>query len=70
MENTQSHQINTITNDKIPQDSIPNESKLIGEVYLLVLINQTGLGYVRRDNGVKTEEEQGLIEFKIVKNDK
>lgn len=27
------------------------------------LKGETGLGYVKRDNGVKTEEEQGLIEF-------
>eukprot|EP00349_Pseudokeronopsis_sp_Brazil_P007961 CAMPEP_0202961246 /NCGR_PEP_ID=MMETSP1396-20130829/5299_1 /ASSEMBLY_ACC=CAM_ASM_000872 /TAXON_ID= /ORGANISM="Pseudokeronopsis sp., Strain Brazil" /LENGTH=53 /DNA_ID=CAMNT_0049680923 /DNA_START=20 /DNA_END=181 /DNA_ORIENTATION=+ len=37
------------------------ESKLVGE---------TGLGYIKRDNGVKGEEEMGLIEFIVVKNDK
>lgn len=34
------------------------------------IIAQTGLGYINRDKGVKTEEEQGLIEFIVVKNDK
>jgi len=28
------------------------------------------LGYIKRDNGVKGEEEIGLIEFIVVKNDK
>ena len=39
METTQPHQINTITNEKIPQDPIPNESKLIGEVFSFYINN-------------------------------
>lgn len=31
---------------------------------------QAGLGFVKRDQCVKNEEEQGLLEFIVVKNDK
>jgi len=30
----------------------------------------TGLGFATRDSGVKTEEQQGLIEFTVLRNDK
>ncbi|TNV79552.1 hypothetical protein FGO68_gene3569 [Halteria grandinella] len=31
---------------------------------------ESGLGFVKRDQCVKNEEEQGLLEFQVVKNDK
>jgi hypothetical protein len=34
------------------------------------LWNKSGLGFVKRDQTVKIEEEQGLLEFIIVRNDK
>lgn len=30
---------------------------------------QTGLGFTNRDQGAKVEEDQGLIDFKIITND-
>jgi len=29
----------------------------------------TGLGFATRDQGAKTEEDQGILEFTIIKND-
>lgn len=37
------------------------ENKIAGEA---------GLGFVKRDQSVKNEEEQGLLEFIVVRNDK
>ena len=34
------------------------------------LTGETGKGYLERDKGVKMEEENGLIEFWKIKNDK
>ena len=74
MESKISTLINTSTTTDPKKDVPMVESKLVGEVSSKhpILINhmQTGLGYVQRDKGVKTEEEQGLIEFMVVTNDK
>lgn len=35
-----------------------------------LLTGETGKGYLERDKGVKMEEENGLIEFKKIWNDK
>lgn len=37
------------------------EAKIIGEA---------GKGYLERDRGVKKEEDDGIIEFRRIKNDK
>ncbi len=34
------------------------------------LVGEAGLGYVQRDTGVRNEEDKGIIEFMIKKNDK
>jgi hypothetical protein len=34
------------------------------------LTGETGKGYLERDKGVRMEEENGLIEFIKIKNDK
>ncbi len=33
------------------------------------VISETGLGFSQRDKNIKTEEEQGLLEFKVIRND-
>jgi histone acetyltransferase len=33
------------------------------------LICETGLGFSQRDKNVKSEEEKGLLDFKVIKND-
>ncbi len=33
------------------------------------LVSETGLGFSQRDKNIKTEEEQGLLEFKVIYND-
>ncbi len=33
------------------------------------LICETGLGFSQRDKNVKSQEDQGYLEFKVVKND-
>jgi histone acetyltransferase len=35
----------------------------------LALVSETGLGFTKRDENVKTEEEKGQIEFVVIKND-
>ena len=61
--------------DKIEetQTNNPPENKIAGEVPLSIshpFISQAGLGFVKRDQSVKNEEEQGLLEFIVVRNDK
>ena len=34
------------------------------------LESKTGKGYLARDKGAKGEEDAGLIEFKVIRNDK
>lgn len=34
------------------------------------LVGETGKGYLERDKGVKKEEDDGIIEFRSIKNDK
>jgi histone acetyltransferase len=34
------------------------------------LVGETGKGYLERDKGVKKEQDDGIIEFKCIKNDK
>lgn len=33
------------------------------------VVSETGLGFSQRDKNIKTEEEQGLLEFKVIRND-
>ena len=33
------------------------------------VISETGLGFSQRDKNIKTEEEQGLLEFRVIRND-
>jgi histone acetyltransferase len=33
------------------------------------VISETGLGFSQRDKNIKSEEEQGLLEFKVIRND-
>lgn len=33
------------------------------------LVCETGLGFTQRDTNVKQEEEKGLLEFAVIKND-
>jgi len=33
------------------------------------LICETGIGFSQRDKNVKQEEEKGILEFKVIKND-
>ena len=35
-----------------------------------ILIKVTGLGFSIRDIGAKSEEQQGIIEFTIIRNDR
>lgn len=40
---------------------MPDKSQVIGE---------TGKGYLERDKGIKKQEDDGIIEFRSIKNDK
>jgi histone acetyltransferase len=35
----------------------------------LNVISETGLGFSQRDKNIKSEEEQGLLEFIVIRND-
>ncbi len=35
----------------------------------VALTSETGLGFSQRDKNVKSEEDKGLLEFKVIKND-
>ncbi|CDW81357.1 histone acetyltransferase gcn5-like [Stylonychia lemnae] len=64
MQNQEAIQIDTTTNQQqepIPTEPQSQDTRLVGE---------TGLGFVKRDQGVKNEEELGLLKFMVVKNDK
>ena len=55
------------------QNQQPVENKIVGEVRFRevdLIILKAGLGFVKRDQSVKNEEEQGLLEFVVVRNDK
>lgn len=55
------------------QNQQPVENKIVGEVRfreMHLIILKAGLGFVKRDQSVKNEEEQGLLEFVVVRNDK
>ncbi len=45
------------------------DGTLVGEVRFRSVIRQTGLGFVRRDVGAKNEEDKGIIDFLVYKND-
>ena len=69
----QNAQSNPIEAEKGEQNS-QIKARKEGQVSMPLLLNryvlQTGLGACNRDIKVKGEEEQGLIEFMVVKNDK
>eukprot|EP01022_Parablepharisma_sp_SALTPOND_P000764 TRINITY_DN105014_c0_g1_i1.p6 TRINITY_DN105014_c0_g1~~TRINITY_DN105014_c0_g1_i1.p6 ORF type:complete len:551 (-),score=82.26 TRINITY_DN105014_c0_g1_i1:14827-16479(-) len=56
--------------NKMSTDKPAGESTLVGEVQQLFKAKcQTGLGFVKRDVGAKNEEDKGLIDFPVYKND-
>jgi histone acetyltransferase len=48
---------------------IKDESKESSHIQNGILICETGLGFSQRDKNVKSEEDKGQIEFRVIKND-
>ena len=44
---------------------IPLKNKLVE----VGLVCETGLGFSQRDKNVKSEEDKGLLEFRVIRND-
>ena len=59
--------------DESPAKTQKKEGQVSNNQIILRLLRhkiQTGLGAAKRDIKVKSEEEQGLIQFLVVRNDK